>query len=133
MYRLLAAHHAAQHLDRAVRDHLVGVHVRLGARSGLPNHQGKVVVELAVDHFLRRCGDGSPKFGVDVALIDVDQRTGLLDDPQRADDRHRLPFPTDRKVDDGALCLGAPVFVGRHLQRAKAVGLGAECGHRWAS
>ncbi len=35
----LRAHRAAQHLDGAVRDHLVRVHVRLRARTGLPDDQ----------------------------------------------------------------------------------------------
>ena len=58
MHRLLGAHHAAQHLDRAVRDHLVGVHVGLRAGAGLPHHQREMLVELAVDHFLGGRDDG---------------------------------------------------------------------------
>jgi hypothetical protein len=49
MDRLLRAHLAAQHLDGAVRDHLVGVHVGLGAGAGLPHQLGiKVTSGTAV-------------------------------------------------------------------------------------
>ena len=44
MNRLLAAHFAAEHLDCAVGDHLIGVHVGLGAGAGLPHDQREVVV-----------------------------------------------------------------------------------------
>jgi hypothetical protein len=56
--RLLGAHLAAQNLDRAIRDHLIGVHVRLGARTRLPDHQREVVVQLAFDHLIGGLDDG---------------------------------------------------------------------------
>jgi hypothetical protein len=65
--RLLGAHLAAEHLDGAVGDHLVGVHVGLGAGAGLPDDEREVIVELAVDDFLRGGDDGLAKFGVHLA------------------------------------------------------------------
>src|SRR5581483_1624312 len=44
-----AAHHAAGHLNGAVTDDLVGVHIGLRARSGLPDHQWKMSVQAALD------------------------------------------------------------------------------------
>jgi hypothetical protein len=44
---LLGAHVTAQHLDGAVGDDLVGVHVGLGTGAGLPDDQREVVIELA--------------------------------------------------------------------------------------
>lgn len=38
----------------SARAHLVGVHVRLGAAARLPDAEGEVVVQLAVDHLIRR-------------------------------------------------------------------------------
>lgn len=45
---LLGAHGAAEDLNGAVRDHFVGVHVRLRAGTGLPHHEGEVVEQLEV-------------------------------------------------------------------------------------
>ena len=42
----LGAHGAAQDLNGTVRDDLVGVHVGLRARAGLPYYQGEMVEEL---------------------------------------------------------------------------------------
>jgi hypothetical protein len=67
MHGLLGAHLAAQHFDGAVGDHLVGVHVRLGAGAGLPDDEREVIVELAVDHFLRGLDDGLAELRVELA------------------------------------------------------------------
>jgi hypothetical protein len=57
MHRLLAAQFAAHHLDGAIGDHLVDVHVGLCAASGLPNHQWKVLVPLAFNHLVGSLDD----------------------------------------------------------------------------
>ena len=59
MNRLLGAELAAQQFVGAVGDHLVEVHVGLGAGAGLPDHQRKMIVELAVDHLARGADDGA--------------------------------------------------------------------------
>jgi hypothetical protein len=81
-------------------DHLVRVHVRLGAGPRLPDHQREVVVELAIDHLGRSGYDGVAEFRRDVTLCHVHQSAGLLDHTKRPDDRDRLAFPADGKVDD---------------------------------
>ena len=104
--------HAAQHLDRAVRDHLVGVHVRLRAGAGLPHDQREVLVELAVDHLLRGGDDGLAELRVEPAERHVRFRRGALDDAERAHDRHGLLLPADLEIAERALGLRAPIFVG---------------------
>ena len=54
---VLRAQLAAGDLDRAVRDHLVRVHVRLRARARLPHEQREVVVELPVGDLVGRLLD----------------------------------------------------------------------------
>ncbi len=127
--RFFGAHYAAQHFDGAVADDLIRVHVGLGARPRLPDDQRKIVVKPPVDHLLRRSGDRLAQGFVDIALCDVDQGAGLLDHAKRADDGHGLTFPPDGEVDDRPLGLCAPVFVGRHVQCAKAIGFDAEFCH----
>src|SRR5258708_6285397 len=50
--RLLQAQLTAQQLDGAVRQHLVDVHIRLRARTGLPDEQREVFVQLAGDRLV---------------------------------------------------------------------------------
>ena len=79
MNGLLRAHLAAGQLDRAVRDDLVDVHVRLRSGAGLPDAQRKMRVELALDDFVGRRDDQPRLFGVELAEIVIDQRGGLLE------------------------------------------------------
>lgn len=48
----LGADLSTEYLYRTVRDHLVAVHVWLGAWACLPNYEGKVIIQFAVDHLL---------------------------------------------------------------------------------
>ena len=57
MNRLLAAQHAAGQLDRAIRNHFIRVHVGLRATARLPHPQRKMLIELALDHFVTRLYD----------------------------------------------------------------------------
>lgn len=61
---LLAAHGAAQNLNSAVGDDLVGVHVGLGARAGLPNDQREVVNQLERGNLLSSLLDRLAELGV---------------------------------------------------------------------
>ena len=123
--RLLGALFAAQHLDGAVGDDLVGVHVGLGAGSGLPDHEREVVVELAVDDFLRGGDDGLAEVCIHLAERDVGFGGCPLDDAERADDGLRLLFPANLEVAERALRLRAPVLRGVHLDGAKGIGFSA--------
>ena len=84
--RLLGADLAAEHLDRAVGDHLVDVHVGLGARAGLPDDEREMIVELAVDHLVGGGDDRIGQLGGQAAKIAIDFGGGALDDAEGADD-----------------------------------------------
>ena len=129
MHRLLRAHDAAQHLDRPVGDHLVGVHVRLRARAGLPDDQREMVVELAVDHLLRGLDDRLADLRVEPLQFHVGFGSGALDDAERTHDGERLLLPAYLEIAERALRLRAPIAVGRHFDRAERVCLGARSSH----
>ena len=131
VHRVLRAQRAAQNLDRPVGDHLVGVHVGLGARAGLPHHQGEVVVQLAVDHVLGGTGDGLGDLRFQIVQLRVGARGRLLDDAQRADHRPGQAFAADGEVDQRALGLRAPVAIGRDLQVSERIAFHAyfDVGH----
>jgi hypothetical protein len=87
---------AAEHLDGAVGDHLVGVHVGLGARAGLPDDEREMIVELAVDHLLRGLDDG-------LADLRVEPPSAML-----ASAAARLTMPSARTTDSG--CFSQPIL-----------------------
>ena len=125
----LAAEHAAGHLDGTVGDDLVGVHVGLRARAGLPHAQREMVVELPVDDLLGRSGNQVTDRGVQLAKGDVRARRGLLEDAKGADDATGHGVLTDVEVDQRAGGLAAVVPVRRNLEFAHGVGFDAHVAH----
>src|SRR5262249_26499386 len=125
MHRRFRPRLAAEHHVGARRDHLVYIHIGLRAGAGLPHDQGKMVVEFAVDHLLRRTRDrlGAPR--VEQAELDVHFGCGTLDDGERADDRLRHALLADPEVAAWAFSLRPPQAVGRDGARTRRVGFGA--------
>ncbi len=125
MNRLLGAEFAAEHLVGAVGDHLIEIHIGLGAGAGLPDDKGKMIVELAVDHLARGASDGAGAALVDQSQFAIGFGGRQLDDAERANDVHRHPVMADAEILPGAFGLRAPVAIGGNLDRTEAVGLGA--------
>ncbi len=124
--RLLAAAIAGQDFVGPPGDHLIGVHVRLGARPGLPDDQRKLVVEIAARDLACRLLDDFGELRVEAADARVHPRRSLLDEAQRMNnlERHLLAL-AEREIPDRAFGLGAPIGVGGNLDRPKTVGFGA--------
>ena len=111
MYRLFRANHPTHHFNRAVGNHLIGVHVGLRARASLPHHQRKVIIKQTARDFACRLLDGFAFVIRQLTKGRIGHRTALFDYPKCADDSDGLLFPTDRKVDQRSLSLCTPIFV----------------------
>ena len=125
MHRLLGAELAAEQFVGAVGDHLVEVHVGLGAGAGLPDHQREMIVELALDHLAGGADDGAGAARIEQAEFPVGLRGGELDDAERMDDRHRHAVLADLEVLPRAFGLRAPIAIGGNVDRTETVGLAA--------
>ncbi|MNQ75696.1 hypothetical protein D3C85_905000 [compost metagenome] len=99
---------AAEQLAGAVRQHLVEVHVGLGAGAGLPDHQRKLGVVLATQHLVGGGHDGLGLACGEQPLGVVDPGAGGLDAGEGVDELKRLALTRDVEVVQGALGLGAP-------------------------
>ena len=113
----------AQQLERAVRDHLVGVHVGGGARAPLDHVDDEMLVVPAGAQLLRRGDDRVPDRGVEQAQLRVRAGRGLFDGRQRVDQGRELPQDVsgDRKVLDRPQRLDAEQRVVGHVALAKQV------------
>ncbi len=70
---------------------------------------GKCASRVAGDDFVGRAGRSASAFvGRQLAELAVDQRRGLLQDAERADDRPRHPSRADREVDAASAGSGRP-------------------------
>ena len=103
----------------AIGDHLVDVHVGLGAGAGLPDDERKLIVEFAVDDLLRGCHDRFGASRVERPELKVGLRRRQLDDGQRRDQRARHVFVADAEIQTRALGLRAPIAIGGNLDRAE--------------
>src|SRR5690606_30559254 len=82
VHRALATALAGGDLVGPTGDHLVDVHVALGAAAGLPDHQGKLVIMLALQHLVGGLFDQTGQVGRQIADAAVDPGRGLLDQGQ---------------------------------------------------
>ena len=119
---------SAQQLAGTVGQHLVHVHVGLGARSGLPHHQRKLLQVATGDHLVRRRHDGRGLDGIEQAQSVVHIGAGALDLGQGADQLRRHALTRNIKMLQRTLGLRAPQALGGHIDGTKAVFLGADCG-----
>ncbi len=86
MNRLARSDRFARQLGATIGDHLVGVHVRAGARAGLENIERKMLVELSFDHFLGRLHDERAALGIEQTEIVVGLGRGPFDQTERANE-----------------------------------------------
>jgi hypothetical protein len=121
--RLPGAELAAPDLDRAVRDDLVGVHVRGGPGPGLEDVEDELVVQVALHDLLRRLDDVVPEALVQKPQLVVGVRSFELDRPQRLHEAARLAQVADREVVEGAPRLGAKQGVPWDLDHSHRVAL----------
>ena len=99
---------AAQQFAGAVGQHFVDIHVGLGARAGLPDHQRKFVRVLAGNHFIGRRHDGLGFILVLQAQRVIDEGRGALDLRQRPDQLGRLLLARNIEVLQRTLRLRPP-------------------------
>jgi hypothetical protein len=123
--RGLGAELSTENLAGPIRDHLVQVHVGLGAGAGLPNHQGKMTVKLAVHDFVRRGGDRLRQGLVQAPELQIGQRGGLFQQRHGADQGFRHVLVADLEVLARTLGLRPPIAVAWDLDRPKRVRFGA--------
>src|SRR5438874_2377820 len=89
MNRRFRSRFGPKHHIRACCDDLIHVHVGLSARAGLPHHQWKVLIELALDHLLRGMRDCPLPAQIKHAKLMVHLSRGAFDDGKRTYDRLR--------------------------------------------
>ena len=123
VHRCFGSHLAAGEFDRAVRDHLVGVHVALGAGAGLPDAEGEVGVEFSGDDLVGGADDEVALLGGKFAEIGVGEGAGFFQDAEGFDHREIKepeaggPAVVDVSGGGGVTFLTAPERTGAGRER----------------
>ena len=120
MNRRFRAARRAQHLVRAVGDHLVDIHVGLGAGAGLPDHEREMLVELAVDHLLRGGDDRLGAARIERAELEIGFGRGAFDDAEGVDQRQRHAFGADAQNFGASARFALPNSDRQALQSARS-------------
>ncbi len=118
----------AEPFGRQARQHLVGVHVRRGARSRLEHVDRELGVPVAARDLDGAVVDRLGLGGVEHALAAAQRRRRALDRGERADQFAFDRPPRDREVLDRALGLGTPLGGRGHADLAHRVLLDAVFG-----
>ena len=117
----------AQVLERAVRDHLVGVHVGRGAGTSLDHVDDELIVQCAFDQVVAGAHDRLRTHRIDHAQFEVGLRRRLLDERECTHEfgppRHGLAG--DREVLDRPGAVHAPVGSAGDLALTEEVALAA--------
>ena len=108
MNEAAAAARTTEALGREVGEHLVDVHVRLRARTGLPDRQRELVGEPSAQHLLRRERYRAGLVGIEQTQIAVDLRRSSLHMRESSDQLGRHALGGNLEVLDRALGLGTP-------------------------
>src|SRR5437764_12210050 len=116
---------AAEDLARAIREHLVHVHVRLRAAARLPHRQRELAVVLAGDHLVRRLDDRLRLFRIERLEVEVHLRCRPLHLRERPDQLRRHLLGADLEVRQRPLRLRSPQPVGGNLDGSEGVFLHA--------
>jgi hypothetical protein len=88
----------AEDLVGPARDHLVDVHVRLGAGAGLPDDEGELPVVFAREDLVGGGDDGLGEARLEQAELPVDLGSDTLDEGERADEWYRHALAADAEV-----------------------------------
>ena len=101
----LFAARPAEDFAGPVREHLVQVHVGLGAAAGLPDEERELALVFSREDLVGGGRDGVRLLLGEPAEIPVHQRRRLLDERERRDDFAGHPFTGDAEVLAGTLGL----------------------------
>ena len=114
MHQPVLALRPAQAHRCQVGQHLVHVHVALGARAGLPNRQRKLAVVLTRTHLVGGLDDGVYLGRIQQAECFIDHGGGAFRQRQGMQEFGGHALGGNREIQQGALGLRAPMSLGRH-------------------
>ena len=131
MNRLMAAKGFPFATGHQVADHLIHVHVRLGATPRLPDLEGKLIVMLSLNNGICRGDDLVGDLLVKHPMTSIHGCTALFNQGQCMDQFNGNSLIADRKIAERSFRLSTPKGFVTDFDRTKAVMLDAERSGHW--
>ncbi len=120
---------SSEQLGGAVGEHLVEVHVGMGSRTGLPDHQRELPGVAAGDHLLGGADDRRGQAPIEQAEIAIGLGGAAFHRRQRGDQERGHALAGDAEMLEGALRLRPPQASVGHGDLAEGVAL--DPAHGW--
>src|SRR5580698_2502134 len=128
MNGLLAAKRCSRYVAATVRNHLIHVHIELGAASGHPHMKRERVLMLSGKDLVTGLNNQLVLQVSQPFPVMIGYGSGLFERGIRADHLARHQVFADTEMLEGALGLWTPQFIRRDLHLAEAIGLHAKKG-----
>src|SRR5262245_10865148 len=129
VHRRLASNWRARELTAAVRNHLVYIHIELGAAARHPHMQREHVVMLAGEDFVAGLNDQLVGLIVEPLAGMVRCGSGFLQDGIGGDHLTRNQIFAGAEMLERALGLSTPELVRRHVNHTEAICFFSHVGH----
>lgn len=123
VYRCFPAALAGGDLICARGNHLISVHIRLGARTGLEHLEREFRVEHPFGHLAGRRGNESGELRIEHPELGIRAGRSTFEQPKGVDEGAApgVAIPTDGEMLERASGLRAPIVLGGHLDRAHRI------------
>ncbi len=115
MNLLVAPQLLTQNLPRAIRQHLIRVHVQAHTRARLKHIHNKVLMVLPIEHLLRRLRNRLPLLRSNQPKLSIRLSRRQLDHRQRPNQKPVRPQSADRKISNRAGRLRSVKRFGRNF------------------
>ena len=105
----LISNFPTQNMYGPVGNNLIGIHIGLGARTGLPNYQRKLIIQFSLNNLISRLNNHISYFFIQSKLL-ICQSCTFFKYPKRTNyrNRHFINVFSDIEVLEGTLGLGSP-------------------------
>src|SRR5262245_19969334 len=129
MNRRVTAERSACQLAASVGNHLVHVHVELGAAASHPDMQGEHIVVLASQDLVTNLDDQPETLIVEPLTVMIGNGSRLLQSRISVDHLAWDQIMTDTEMFERPLSLSTPELISGHLDHAEAISLFSRACH----
>ena len=107
----------------SVSNYLIGIHVRLSTRTGLPYYQRELIIQLSIQNLITNLSYHNSFVFFQNSQFCIRESCRFFQDGKCPDyfNWHSVLFSTNFEIIDRSLSLGSPIFISRNLNRPHGI------------